>query len=193
MTSIISLEQEVRDWFSGHKVDYMDYSDQPTTPDFGIISGNARLWLEVKEKRQRIRVENWPPVSTPQEYLFILDELTARRMMPLAPYAGIIVRDNTVWRYTFISILSIWLMPRVRVNRQTNDHHQKGKWMLDLRNGVVCNTLTGAMKAFYEYVNKADRVYELGRCAGRYVGESIPLGGEPRTDQMKQYDLMMTR
>lgn len=192
--SIISLEQEVRDFLSSHSIAYQDFSDKPITPDFGIMYGDTPLWLEVKEKRQQINLNNWPKTpTTPEEYMFIIDELTARRLMLLAPMAGIVVRDNNTWRYVFINVLNLWTMPRLRVNRRTNERHVKGKWIIDLRNGVICTTLVGALKAFYEYAHRSSSMYENTRCVGRFVGELVGEGGEFRTEQQRQYDLMMTR
>ena len=192
--NIISLEQEVRDYLVGHSIQFQDFSYKPTTPDFGIFYGSeTTMWLEVKEKRQRIKKINWPATDTPEEYLFILDELTARRLLLLAPYAGVIVRDNTTWRYTFISVLNLWLMPKLRVNRRTSDKHLKGKWLLDMRNGVISRSFPGALKAFYEYAHNARQGFEMDRCVGRYVGETVNEGGELRTEEMRLFDLLMTR
>lgn len=189
-----SLESEVRDLLTARGVEFCDKTDSSSSPDFTIIINNTPVALELKEKRQRIKLSNWPATSIPEKHLFLVDELTARKLLVPAPYAGIIVRDNIVGAYIFINVIDLWTMPRIRVNRVVSEGgYLKGKWMLDQRNGVVCKDLLTAMQALQKYAHSIDDFSMSSECVGTFVGEYVQSGGEIRQLWQKQYDYGATR
>jgi hypothetical protein len=108
------------------------------------------------------------------------------------PYAGIIVRDyNGV--YAFISVMDLLLVPKVRVNRNTSPTHMKGKWLLDMGNGVMAKDLATVLSAASRYVASVSDVLQETACVGVFHGEVVQSGGEYRTREMKQYDYGVTR
>ena len=91
-----SLEQEIKDFFAQHKVDYDDRSRSFTRLDFGYGDEftNRYVAFDAKEKRQRYNPHNWP-TAIPEEHLFIIDDLAARKILLHAPNAGLLVRDTS--------------------------------------------------------------------------------------------------
>lgn len=174
-------------------IQFEDNRNANNRPDFVLWLADKPFWLEVKEKRQPIKLSNWPTVDIPEQNLFLIDELTARRMFSYGHAGGIILRDNLNKLYVFINTLNLWTQPRLRVNRQVNPTHLKGKWMLDMRNNVRAKSLSIVMRSVYEYASKLEAIATSSWCYGRYVGEEVPIGGELRTKAMKDYDYERTR
>ena len=188
-----SFEKEMKQFLDKLNLPYEDNREANNMPDFSIWIADKIFRLEVKEKRRRTKLGNWPAVRTPEEFLFLIDELTARRVLCYAPAAGVILRDNNHRRYVFVHVVNLWTQPRVRVNRKVSDTHMKGKWMLDMRNNVVTKSLDVAMRAVCEFAEKLDAIASVPGCLGHYVDEQIPIGGEYRTKAMKEYDYQVTR
>ncbi len=194
---MLSFEQEVREFLDNSTVEYVDNSGEPDMPDFAMkFPGTYNyFYLEVKEKRQHVKTSNWPQVEFPEEDLVLIDELSARRLMRYAPNSGIMIRDNLQLRYIFIDVTRLWLMPRIRVNRPMSASREtyKGKWMINLRNGVVAHALKTAMTAVQSRSQDMYRTAAFTQCVGRFIGEEIPVGGEVRQQWMKEYDYWATR
>jgi len=194
---MISLEQQVKQWLSNNDVPYFDNTGSPDMPDFTInFPGSAYdFMLEVKEKRQPVKISNWPRVDTRDEDILILDELTARRLMQWSPSAGVLFRDNITKRFVFMDVSRLWLMPRTRVNRRMSEDSEifKGKWMLNSVNGVVTKSLDVVMRAVREYGARCGWIADQSQCLNTFAGETVQVGGEVRTKRMKEYDYNATR
>jgi hypothetical protein len=194
---MLSLEQEVNEYLTWGHYDFINNCNSGNLLDFSIkMSSNRHFHLEVKEKCQRTAVKNWPTVETPEEFIFILDELTARRMIRLSPYSGLLVRNNMTGKYYFIDVVSLWLMPRVRVNRPLKDDYSqvKGKWMLDVRNFVPCSSPEIVMRSLSEYLGSQTRIFnDITACLGHFCNESVGYGGEVRTKEQRTHDYASTR
>lgn len=190
----MSLESSVRSFFDAKHIRYTDYSDSATMPDFLITINGVDFYLEVKEKRQHTKMSNWPDIGVNESDVFILDELTARRLMTYSPNAGVLVYSHPAKSLTFFDVLTLWLSPRRRVNRVINQYGtMKGKWMLNLQNGQPCASLSEALKHIQTFVKHQNNWLSETACIGEYVGEVIPTGGELRTRQQRSYDYSVTR
>ena len=183
----------MRELLTYNQIPFDDNSGSPRLLDFTLYYGDVAVYVEVKEKRQPTKMGNWPSVSIPKQHVFILDELTARKMLLDAQHSCLILRDNTTGRYVFFSALELWTMPKLRVNRRVSDSTLKGKWMLDMRNGAVSDSLVGAYTAMIRYLKRRDRLFFAAQCVRQFVGEVIEEGGEYRSDALHAYDYSVTR
>ena len=199
--TIVSFEQEMEDLLfraqTKHGWAYYNNCDDSNQTDFAIQFGRQARWfhLELKEKRQPFNPINWPEVPVPREHVFILDELTVRRLLGRAPFGGIALREIMTGKYYFFPITRLILMPKVRMNRSMGERKiLKGKWILDLRNGHDVDTIKDLLRLIYQYAEKfAIKDVTTTECIGDYVGEEIPIGGRLRTEDLKQIDLEATR
>lgn len=190
----MSLESTVRNFLSKNNIQYVDYSDSGDKPDFLIKLGNVDFYLEVKEKRQHTKMANWPNIGVRESDVFILDELTARRLLLYSPNAGVLVYSHPTKTLTFFDVLTLWLSPKRRVNRVINQYGtMKGKWMMNMQNGQPCGSLTEAIRHIQNYTKHQHCWLDETACIGEYAGEIIPTGGEIRTRQQRAYDYSVTR
>jgi hypothetical protein len=78
---VISFEQEVKAYLDQNDIGYNDGSSSYKHVDFTILlNGASPFYLEVKEKRQKYNLANWPHFTL-EERLFIVDDLTVRKCL----------------------------------------------------------------------------------------------------------------
>lgn len=194
--ALVSLEQEVDQYLKSKKIKFYNNTNHPNRLDFTIILPEyEKFYLEVKEKRQHTKTSQWPSVDIPESELFILDDLSARKILKMAPNSGLLVRSNITGRYYFYDVVTLWSVPRLRVNRALNREETviKGKWMLDLRNAVVGAQVADGWAAVLRYLRDQRSIFTETACYGDFFGESIGLGGEIRTREFKIQDYNSTR
>lgn len=179
-----SLEQEIRTLLTARSVHFDEATDAFDQLDFCIHSEQrGQFHFDAKEKVQKIKVANWPETAIPEEHLFILDDLAARKVLKFAPDSGLIVRDHRRRLYFFFDVLNLFLMPRMRVNRRIGEGEGllKGKWLIDLRNGVQCATLIEVFEQIAAYHDEQDEIFHKRlACYGDYIGEQVGQGGITR-------------
>lgn len=191
---MLSLESELSNFFRQRRIPHEDNRSSGKKMDFVFPILGANFHLEAKEKRQRINVSAWPRVDISERELFIVDELTIRKMLLRSPNCGMVIRDNLRERYFFCSILDIVLMPRVKANRMMEGYTLKGKWLVNMQNMVLCPTLPDVFKSIEQYMlHRGDAYTMITECYGNYRGEEIPIGGELRTREHRQIDYNGTR
>lgn len=194
---LLSLEQEIRALLEKHGVNFDEGCDSFDALDFCMHSEQrGGFYFDAKEKRQEIQMANWPDAGIPQEHLFILDDLAARKVLKFAPDSGVIVRDNMRRLYFFFDVVNLFLMPRLRVNRpiEWNNPAIKGKWMIDLRNGVQCASLMEVFERIAVFHDAQDEIFhKFLACYGDYQGEVIQEGGSKRQPQHWIKDRQATR
>ncbi len=193
-----SLENEIRRYFRQHEIPYDDNTRSFKKLDFGFGDPDARrhFAFDVKEKRQHYSLRNWPAVEMEEEHLFILDDLAARKVLAFAPNAGLVVRDNVRRKYFFFSVVDLYLMPKMRVNRKIRRTVEglKGKWLIDLRNGLEVPDVAGVFRAIKSFLESRKRIFfEQHACYGEYVGEKVGEGGVLRIPQHWDTDVSGTR
>ncbi len=192
----LSLEQEVKKVLKSRNVEFEDHSDSFKLPDFTLLmKGEPYFYLEVKEKRQKYKVKNWD-ISMDEAHLFILDDLTVRKMLAYAPLSGALVRDNMQGAYYFFSVVDLALMPKKRMNREIYRVKSalKGKWLVDLRNGKKASSLADAFSCLRAYVDALDEIlFAQNECYGAYHGEDIQRGGVTRQAAHWVQDVKATR
>jgi hypothetical protein len=191
-----SLEKEVKSFLSRKEVKFRDNSSSYRCPDFTVLYKNEPyIYLEVKEKRQEYNISNWPEYVE-EKNLFILDDLTVRKCLHYSPISGVLVRDNVRGIYVFLSIVDLALMPRKRLNRSIRRKVSslKGKWLIDLRNGVRTKSIKDAFSKIREYIEAKDEIlFETNECYGDYRGEEIVRGGITRRPFHWETDVESTR
>jgi hypothetical protein len=194
--AMLSIEQELKRFLQAEGLRFTDNTTSYQQPDFAFWGEDpAPFFLEVKEKRQVYNVRNWPDFA-PEPHLFILDDLTVRKCLGHAPRAGVLVRDNLHRRYHFFSVIDLALMPRRRVNRAINRNmmEQKGKWLINLQNGLAAPTLPAVFAHVRRYAEALpDILFAHYPCYGEYIGKEIGQGGITRSPLYWQNDVQDTR
>jgi hypothetical protein len=194
--TIPSLEAEIRQALGQNRIQYKEYTDSYTESDFVFttpFSGRA-FHLELKEKRQRINTAAWPRTGIPEPELFILDDLTARKLLRHAPDSGVLVRDNLRRLYVFYSIAHLLTIPKVRTNRHIQvNGGMKGKWLIDLRHGIKTDSIVRALLAVERYIEGQEHIFTTSPLWGAFEGERTGTGGTPRTSAHIQNDWGATR
>ncbi|MEW5829028.1 MAG: hypothetical protein AB1846_09085 [Chloroflexota bacterium] len=193
-----SLEQEIRDILAGSGTRFRSDCESHAELDFSLLdeNGGTLVAFDAKEKQRRIVLDHWPATGIPEPYLFILDDLAARKVLAHAPNSGLIVRNNLHSRYFFISVVDLFLMPRTRANRPIHRSAPalKGKWLIDLRNGVECARLFDAFVAMKRYLDQHEDIFARTlSCYGDYHGETVHSGGEERRPEHWEQDVSSTR
>jgi hypothetical protein len=188
-----SFEREIREYLDKMGVEFEDHGASFTKPDFYIKGLTSMFYVEVKEKRQKYNTDLWP-ISFPEHHAFILDELTARKMMQYPLNGCVLVRDNTTGLYFFADVMALWLMERTRCVRNHNNV-LKGKWVLDLRNFMASDQLADMFVFMRDYLTVSTGLVNRDVWLHRpdFPGERIEVSGTPRTKEQKAHDIAETR
>ncbi len=205
---IESFEQELKSYFKLRKYDFIDNSSDYKKLDFtlkdiirdvnNIDAPLRNIYLEVKEKRQKYNTTNWPLIcDNDEKHTFIVDELSTRKILAYAPYSGLLIRDYLTHQYYWYSILDLFLMPKLRVNRPIKKHDvlsMKGKLILDYRNSVEADSLDKVFEVIIAHIS--NRVYtytEMKECYGKFINEEILEQGIVRKAEHWDIDVTETR
>jgi len=187
----LSFEREVEELLQNRSVIYRSNVQSTKLPDFTIGTSSA-FHVELKEKRNRYSPKNWKG-EMPQQWMFILDELTVRKLTLTYSCSGIMVRDDSAVGYYFCGIICLLTMPRVRTNRMMMGSYVKGKWILDLRNFKKADSLPGAMRNLKLYRASCIKDATQSACYGEYIGEDVGISGSDRTVEQIKHDYEATR
>ena len=184
---MLSFETEIREYCKEYNIDFEDHGDSSRHPDFKL----GDVWLEVKEKGN-LNPKNWP-ITGDGKTVFIVDELTMRRLMTFAPKALLAFRDNKTGRYYVADVFTVWLMPRKRVRRPVaGKKYPKGKWLLDIRNFKEVFSI----KELLDYAMKFDGGFyanTFSDCMGEFLGEQVYTTDNVRHIGYQNTDFLMTR
>lgn len=192
-----SFEQEIKAFLQSKKLEYKDGSSSFKRLDFSIqLDENWKFHFDAKEKRQKYNLFNWKLTADQEPHTFIIDDLAARKILAFGPYSGMVVRDNLLGGYYFFSVLDLFLMPKIRVNRpiEKNSKAMKGKWVIDLRSGKKCANMGEVLQLFHQYIAKREDLFlNILDCYGNYQGEDIGERGEVRRPEYWDTDVKETR
>lgn len=177
-----SFQRELEDYLTTKKIQYESYVDSFTSLDFKIYSKSRGKYIlaELKEKKQHYNINNWPSVNIEEQYLFIFDDLSARKILKDAPLSCLLIRDLTTSKYHFFSVVDLFLMPKIRLNRPIEKSKMvvKGKWFVDLRNSFSSSKLPRIFNQIIKYIDEQDEIFKTKiECYGKYYGETILSGG----------------
>jgi len=192
-----SFEHIMDTWLRKQNYSFRTFTKSYTKLDFTVhLNTGAWFKLEVKEKRQPLKRANWEiPADLASEDVFILDDLTARKILKVAPFSGVAVQDRVRSKYFVADVLELWMMPRVRINRKITKDKLKGKWILDFNNFIEVSL--DEIIPYFEQITEPDTHYaryvKQADCYGSFVGEDIGFGGELRTKAHRKFDHMVTR
>jgi hypothetical protein len=87
-------------------------------------------------------------------------------------------------------------MPKKRVYREIkrNQPDIKGKWIVNLKNGKIFDSLDGAVSYIPVHISKlGDILFESHGCYGNFVDEKIEKGGITRVPSHWDTDVNSTR
>lgn len=158
------------------EIELLDSTDSFEEIDFELGCRGRRLFLEVKQKKQRYR-DGWVSAgAVEEENLFILDELAARKLILRAPRAYLLVNDLPSGSYSVLGGLELFTMPKSRVNRSIDGGVAtfKGKWLIDLRNGFLSSSIEEALAYLKRRSSSEDDYWKALACHGRYENETVP-------------------
>ena len=190
-----SFEQEFREYLLRNPwMAFVDNTGSMSDLDFTLVGKRSTFHVEIKEKRQPIRTDYWGNLDIPERYQFILDDLSARKVLGRSPNSGLLVRAEST--YILFTVLDLFSMPKVRFNRTLRPgktEQIKGKWVIDLRSGTVCPNLDCVLLAIGEYIAIRTELFSVSPCVGTFKGETIQSGGTPRTQAFKRHDFSATR
>ena len=131
--------------------------------DFQVLAPGERLCeIELKAKHQPYRA--WADLrpGTLQRDLFIVDELTLRKMITAGRYAFLLVNDQPENRWLVWSTMELVLATKVRVNRRlaTGTDRLKAKVLLDVTETPHHHdTLRSALSAISTSVKVIDEAW----------------------------------
>jgi hypothetical protein len=122
------FELEVGSWLGDYKVGDLTATDRL---DWWVPG----VFIDVKEKRQKLN-QRWQLLPGVDEVdLFVVDELSVRRAMAHFPHAYFVIRDVPGGNRIFLARIDEMIgAERARVNRVGNTAHAKGKWIVSLQN-----------------------------------------------------------
>jgi hypothetical protein len=134
--------------------------------------------LELKEKRQVYRARWAELAGVPEAELLTLDEVSARKLLGVAPRAFLLFHDATREDrpYVLFTIVDLFCLPKVRVQRpiNLNSPRMKAKWLLDARHGRGFSNLRAVMTAVATYLDRGlgDDLHRV-EPHGPFAGESV--------------------
>ena len=138
-------------------------TDSMTELDFVTVGPGLRVApIEVKAKLQPYRGWNDVAPHLPPENVFILDELSLRRIVEAGRYAFLIVWDAPIGRWCVWSSLDLVLATKVRVarplaRRNGRQSTVKAKVILDLDEAAhTCTDLYAVIDAITEDLETCD-------------------------------------
>jgi hypothetical protein len=177
------FEQEVRALLNSQHIPYVDGTKSVSDLDFFLPSQN--VWFDAKEKTQRFSMKNWSGATPSQEDLFIIDDLSARKLLRKAPLSFCLIKDSSAQSTTYYiySIVDLLCIPKTRVRRpiEKSVKAYKGKWLLDLRDAAVFIDLEDALRYMLTYEKKFYAIFgEHIDCWGHYPSEQIKTAGSLR-------------
>ncbi len=185
------LEREIKSYLSLHDEPFSDFSTSHTALDFFLPRRN--IHIDAKEKRQRFSMKNWKEARMPQEHLFIIDDLSVRKLLLHAPNSFTLIKDSSVTpaMYYVYSIVDFLCIPKVRCRRPIRRTMVafKGKWIIDLRDAAAFETLEDAITYTTSYKKKHTAIFE-GQidCWGKYPSERVSRSGSMRTARFWDID-----
>ncbi len=196
---MIGFESDIKRFLKDKNIDFTDNCTSYKKLDFTFNNffNERNLHVDVKEKRQKISILNWPSIAEDKEaYAFIIDDMAVRKTIAYAPYSGLIIRNNLTMYYYWLSVMDLGMMPKQRVNRpiEKNELHYKGKWIIDLRNAIAKNTLDEIFDVIKLY---CEDVFNISTrhlpCYGNYINENISIEGAIRKPSYWNKDVKETR
>ncbi len=177
-----AFEKAVIAGLDGLGWEYQDNTAAHDRPDLFIFrqvrGRRVRLALELKEKRQPYRGRWAELAGVPEAELFVLDEVSARKLLANSPRALLLFWDETqpAQPYVLFSIIDLYCIPKVRVQRPIalSSRRVKAKWLLDRRHGRAFAELKDAFAAMTNYLDHG-MLADLRRLEahGDFVGETL--------------------
>lgn len=178
------FEKEVKAFLTSKSINYKDGTRSTSDLDFFLPGYN--IYFDAKEKAQRFSMKNWNEASMPQDSLFIIDDLAARKLLFHAPHSFCLIKDSSVSSpmYYAYSIVDLLCIPKKRVKRpiERSVKAYKGKWLIDLRDAAAFETLDDAIGYLLNYRKKFSLIFNTHiDCWGNFPSENIKTSGRLRT------------
>jgi hypothetical protein len=170
-------------------MDFYRNTRSVSLPDFKISGPLFQAMIEVKEKNGPYSGKNWGISQRQEQAVFILDELTVRKLIYHSPGAFLVIKDNTVHGkpYYLYSVTDLACMPKKRFNRPMQNGLLKGKWMIQWAHGMRLDNLRDVLNRIeHECMHMDNMLFQSLPCHGR---ADVTLAGIPRTAEHKKSDM----
>ncbi|RQW79921.1 MAG: hypothetical protein EHM79_20380 [Geobacter sp.] len=177
-----AFEEEVKAGLVALGWQYEDHTTAHEQPDLSFLrqvrGKPVHAVLELKEKRQPLRGRWVELAGVPEQELLVLDEVSARKLLARAPRAFLLFHDlaRPDAPYVLFTIIDLFCMPKVRVQRaiNLNNRRMKAKWLLDRRHGQAFANLNGVFAAMATYLDR-QMMDDLRRLEphGQFIGETV--------------------
>jgi hypothetical protein len=157
----------------------------------------GRKWVQYEREHSMSAGHiDWHEVERTGIKVYVIEDDASRKILAFAPNSGLVVRDNLHESYYFFSIVDLYLMPKMRVNRVIKKQVEtmKGKWLIDLRNGTSCDKLPEVFAVIESYLANRKTIFlHTLECYGNYSGEGVGQGGITRKPGHWEIDVKGTR
>lgn len=178
------FEKEVKALLNDRNIRFKDGTRSTSELDFFLP--DYHIHFDAKEKAQPFSMNNWAEARMPQEFLFIIDDLAARKLLQHAPLSFCLIKDSSIsppmlYIYSIVDLLCI---PKKRVKRPIERTVKafKGKWLIDLRDAAVFDALGDALDYMLTYKRKFPLIFNTHiDCWGRYPSEEVKPSGRVRS------------
>jgi len=195
---MISLQQEIRNFFSESNISYEDCTNSLYCLDFRFRYREDKeeyAHLEVKEKKAPYNLSNWGIFNEKESDIFIIDDLSIRKLMLYGPRSFTLIRNNGNGKYYMLRSVDTLGIPKIRVNRpiEKNNLIFKGKWIIKFSDLKPIESLSHAFLEILKYINNLRQVFlETTECFGNYPSEKLSEAGIVREAHYWQKDLFET-
>lgn len=187
------FEDEVAQMLREKAIKHTNNTTSFDKADFDLHGPQGTFGLEVKQKDTPIDPALWSiPRGWKAKDVFILDELTQRRLVEIyGGKWGIAVRDEN-GNYYFAGAQEILLMPRGKAKRQVASRNGgkdslKGKLLFNLNDFSRCNEVGDLLPRFRQYVgNRSVRLHQTDSWS--FTTETVEIGGTRRTTAQREVD-----
>lgn len=193
-----SLQQEVRNYFVKNNIPYEDHTEDLSPDklhlDFMFLyqgERSSKVHLEVKEKKQPYNLSNWGIYDMPEHDVFIIDDLSIRKLVFYGPRSCILIRSN-YGDYYLLRCVDVCGLPKIRVNRpiERTVLGYKGKWIIRLSDLIPIGSIPTAFSEIIKYlVDIHTMFFKTTECVGNYQSENLAQAGRVRTAQYWEKDL----
>lgn len=123
------------------KIHYEQFTNSKDKLDFLIVQTvegkEHSFWLELKEKNQHYNKDDWPCPWAELD-MFIVDDLTIRKILWHSPDAGLLVWDNIRDKLFFWTPIDLMFVDKIRGNRKINKEGKED--YTNLKGKAILNT-----------------------------------------------------
>jgi hypothetical protein len=195
---MLSFQQEFQNFLLKHKIAFQSNTESFNELDFDIFSSvhQCTFRVELKEKRQKYVAKDWSLTDEAERFIFIVDDLSIRKILKHAPLSGLLIRDITTNRFHFYSVVDLMLIPKKRMNRNISKTtlSLKGKWLINLGDSYTTPNLKNIIDHISDYIENQKTIFiDTLECFGHYQSEQIGISTSVREKKYWNIDVDSTK